>query len=130
MSNDLKRVSYVGIFFGILFILIGALTGSLEFSTRSSFETIKYDKFEKATKKVTVTYGGKSQELILPNFNYLNEKDQKVTISVNPKDKTDYGYYVEYDESGPVGRIFLIVLGAVMLLAGGFYLARNGYKIN
>lgn len=126
MSYDLKQASYWAIFFGIGFILLGTLTGSFEFSKRSSFKDIPYDKIDKATNKVTVTYEGKSQELTLPNdFAYLNEKKKEVTISYNPNDKSDYGYYVQYDEGGPVGRIFMTVFGSILLLGGGIYLFRN-----
>jgi hypothetical protein len=87
---------------------------------------VKYTNLDKVGKKLTVNLDdGKKREVSLPDFNYVKESDSTVTISYNPQDANDFGYYEKYDESGPVVRIVLIVLGSLALAGGGFM----GYKI-
>ena len=125
MSSDEKRTVAILVLAGVVFILIGSLTGPLTFSTRSAYKEVKYTDLDKVGKKLTVNLDdGKTRELSLPDFNYVNEKLKEVTISYNPKDASDFGYYKKYDEGGPVVRIFLIVFGSLLLAGGGFM----GYK--
>jgi hypothetical protein len=125
MSSDKKRMAAVMVLAGVVLILIGSLTGPLTFSTRSKFKEVKYTDLDKVGKKLTVNLDdGKKREVSLPDFNYVNESLKVVTVSYNPQDANDFGYYQKYDESGPVVRIVLIVFGSVLLVGGGFM----GYK--